>query len=298
VAEALGRVEDRLGRYRVGARGALWLLLPTLLLFAFTYVGPMLVLFPYSVYEYEAGVMRPAVTLQHYAQFFTDGVTLRIFWTTVELALVVTATTLVLGYPVALLIRRTPPRRRLLILAVIVSPLLTSVIVRNFAWLLILGRQGFLNQVLQGLGVVDSPLRLVYNLTGVVIGVVHVYLPFMVLPVYSALAAIDPAAEESAMSLGAGPWRTFLHVTLPLSLPGVVAGGTLVFVMTLGVYLTPVIMGGNFVVTLPMVIGENVSRMLHWPAASAEAFVLLASTAIVIFLATRFVRLEALGGIR
>jgi len=258
----------------------------------------MAVLFPYSLYVYEAGVIRPALTLEAYAQFFTDGVTLAVFWATVRLAVLVTAATLALGYPVALLARRAPPRGRALLLAVIVSPLLTSVIVRNFAWLLILGRQGLLNHLLQRLGLIEAPLRLVYNLTGVVIGVVHVYLPFMVLPLYGALAAIDPAAEESAMSLGAGPVRTFLRVTLPLSLPGIVAGSTIVFVLTLGVYLTPVIMGGNFVVTLPMVIGENVTRSLQWPAASAQAFVLLGFTAAVIFVATRFARLEALERLR
>ncbi len=284
--------------YRVGGRGAPLLLLPTLALLAFTYVGPMAVLFLYGFYAYEGGVIRPAFTLEHYAQFFTDGVTLRVTLATLELAALVTAAALVLGYPVALLMRRASPRLRLLLLGIIVSPLLTSVIVRNFAWLLILGRQGLLNQLLQAAGWTEAPLRLAYNLTGVVIGVVHVYLPFMVLPVYSALAAIDPAAEESAVSLGAGPWRTFRHVTLPLSLPGIVAGATIVFVMTLGVYLTPVIMGGNFVVTLPMVIGENVTRTLHWPAASAQAFVLLTATALLIFLATRFVRPGALWRLR
>ncbi len=277
---------------------AFLLLLPSLALLSFTYVVPMAILFAYGFFAYEGGVIRPDFTLEHYRQFFTDGVTLRIFRATVELAAVVTAVTLVLGYPVAMLMRRAGPRLRFVILGIIVSPLLTSVIVRNFAWLLILGRQGLVNQLLQGLGWIETPLRLVYNLTGVVVGVVHVYLPFMVLPVYGALAAIDPIAEESALSLGAGPWRTFWHVTLPLSLPGIVAGSTIVFVMTLGVYLTPVIMGGNFVVTLPMVIGENVTRTLHWPAASAQAFVLLGSTALLIFLATRFVRPEALWRLR
>ncbi len=284
--------------FRIGEPRGFLLLLPTLVLFAFTYVGPMAVLFLYGFYAYEGGVIRPALTLEHYGQFFTDGVTLRITLATFELGALVTAAALVLGVPMALLMRRASPRLRLLLLGIIVSPLLTSVIVRNFAWLLILGRQGLLNQLLQAAGWIEAPLRLVYNRTGVVIGVVHVYLPFMVLPVYSALAAIDPAAEESAVSLGAGPWRAFRHVTLPLSLPGIVAGATMVFVMTLGVYLTPVIMGGNFVVTLPMVIGENVTRTLHWPAASAQAFVLLAATALLIFLATRFVRPEALWRLR
>lgn len=162
-----------------------------------------------------------------------------------------------------------------MLLVLIVSPLLTSVIVRNVAWLLILGRTGLLNRALLDLGLVTAPLRLMYNDLGVVVAVVHVYLSFMVLPIFASLNAIEPSIEESAMSFGAPAWRAFLQVTLPLSLPGIIAGSTIVFILAMGIYLTPVIMGGNFVVTVPMVITDLVHNQFNWANASALAVVLL-----------------------
>ena len=151
-----------------------------------------------------------------------------------------------------MLMRRVGPKARLWILLLVVSPLLTSIIVRNVAWVLILGRSGMINDVLISWGLISKPLPLMYNTFGVVLAVVHVYLSFMVLPLFAALSSINNSLEEAAASLGAKPLSIFLNVTLPLSLPGIMAGCTLVFILSMGVYLTPVIMGGNFVVTLPM----------------------------------------------
>ncbi|MBM3526423.1 MAG: ABC transporter permease [Alphaproteobacteria bacterium] len=162
-------------------------------------------------------------------------------------------------------------------IALIVSPLLTSIIVRNVAWMLILGRTGIINDALLAIGVIKTPLPLMFNELGVVIGVVHVYLTFMVLPIYASLSEIDPSLEESAASLGATPFKVFREVTLPLSLGGVVAGCTLVFILSMGIYLTPVIMGGNFVLTIPMVITDLVRNQYDWSKSSALSILLLLS---------------------
>lgn len=222
-----------------------------------------------------AGSPEPTLTLGHYRAFFEDGVTGAIFLSTVRLAIVVTVTCLLLGYPLALYMRRSGPRLRAILLLIIVSPLLTSVIVRNVAWLLVLGREGLINGALKAAGLIDAPLPLLYNTFGVVVGVTHVYLSFLVLPVFSSLLAINPAVEESAASLGASPFQVFMRVTLPLTLPGAVAGATLVFILTMGVYLTPVIMGGSFVVTLPMVITDLIRNQFEWSKAAAFAIILL-----------------------
>jgi putative spermidine/putrescine transport system permease protein len=257
------------------SRAALWLLLPSAALYVLTFLIPLAVVVVFSFASYHAGVTTLGHSLDNYREIFADGVTLGIFTHTIKLAIAITLICLVVGYPVAITMRRARPRVRLVLLVLIVSPLLTSVIVRNVAWLLILGRTGLINQALVDLGLVSTPLPLMYNDLGVVIAVVHVYLSFMVLPIFASLNAIEPSIEESAASLGATAWRTFVHVTLPLSLPGIAAGSTIVFILSMGIYLTPVIMGGNFVVTVPMVITDLVHNQFNWANASALAVALL-----------------------
>lgn len=235
-------------------------------------------------------------TIEHYASFFSDGITSTIFLLTMRLAGLVTVTCLVLGYPLALFMRRAGPKTRVVIMLVVVSPLLSSVIVRNVAWLLVLGREGVINAGLRAAGLIDAPLPLIYNTFGVVVGVTHVYLSFLVLPLFASFVSINPAIEESAAALGASPLRVFLHVTLPLSLPGAIAGATLVFVLTMGVYLTPVIMGGSFVTTLPMVITDLVRNQFEWSRASAFAIMLLLIVGVVMTISSRMERRSTMWG--
>ena len=268
-----------------------WLLLaPTAALYALTFLVPLALLLVFSVATWDRGVIRLGFSLANYRDFFADGVTFGIFGRTVRLAIFITGACLMLGYPVAAFMRRCGGRMRLVLIVLVISPLLTSVIVRNVAWLLILGRTGLVNKSLQAMGVIDAPLKLMYNELGVVIAVVHVYLSFMVLPIFGALISIEPSLEESAASLGARPWQVFWNVTLPLSMPGVAAGGTLVFVLSMGVYLTPVIMGGNFVVTLPMVISEVVRNQFNWAVGSALAVVLLLFVSVLLGASARLQR--------
>ena len=263
-----------------------WLLVPTSFLYLITFFIPLITLLVMSFSRFESSVTTVGFYLDNYEKILTDGITLKIFFQTVELSLMITLFCLLLGYPVAMLMRRVGPRARLWILLLVVSPLLTSIIVRNVAWVLILGRSGMINDLLISWGLISKPLPLMYNTFGVVLAVVHVYLSFMVLPLFAALSSINNSLEEAAESLGAKPLSIFLNVTLPLSLPGIMAGCTLVFILSMGVYLTPVIMGGNFVVTLPMLIEDAVRNRYNWPEASAMALLLLVAIGIMIVISS------------
>ena len=263
-----------------------WLLVPTSFLYIITFFVPLITLLVMSFSRFESSVTTVGFYLDNYEKILTDGITLKIFFQTVELSLMITLFCLLLGYPVAMLMRRVGPKARLWILLLVVSPLLTSIIVRNVAWVLILGRSGMINDLLISWGLISKPLPLMYNTFGVVLAVVHVYLSFMVLPLFAALSSINNSLEEAAASLGAKPLSIFLNVTLPLSLPGIMAGCTLVFILSMGVYLTPVIMGGNFVVTLPMLIEDAVRNRYNWPEASAMALLLLIAIGIMIVISS------------
>ena len=263
-----------------------WLLVPTSFLYLITFFIPLITLLVMSFSRFESSVTTLGFYLDNYEKILTDGITLKIFFQTVELSLMITLFCLLLGYPVAMLMRRAGPKARLWILLLVVSPLLTSIIVRNVAWVLILGRSGMINDFLISWGLISKPLPLMYNTFGVVLAVVHVYLSFMVLPLFAALSSINNSLEEAAASLGAKPLSIFLSVTLPLSLPGIMAGCTLVFILSMGVYLTPVIMGGNFVVTLPMLIEDAVRNRYNWPEASAMALLLLIAIGIMIVISS------------
>ena len=263
-----------------------WLLVPTSFLYIITFFIPLITLLVMSFSRFESSVTTVGFYLDNYEKILTDGITLKIFFQTVELSLMITLFCLLLGYPVAMLMRRVGPKARLWILLLVVSPLLTSIIVRNVAWVLILGRSGMINDLLISWGLISKPLPLMYNTFGVVLAVLHVYLSFMVLPLFAALSSINNSLEEAAASLGAKPLSIFLNVTLPLSLPGIMAGCTLVFILSMGVYLTPVIMGGNFVVTLPMLIEDAVRNRYNWPEASAMALLLLIAIGIMIVISS------------
>jgi putative spermidine/putrescine transport system permease protein len=260
------------------------LLLPSAILYACVFALPLGVLLSDSVRPPAAPGQAAGLSLAYYQAFWTDGVTFSIFLSTVWISVLVTAACVVLGYPLALFMRRAGPRLRIVVLALVVSPLLTSVIVRNVAWLLVLGNEGLINNILRALGIIEQPLPLLYNTFGVVVGVTHVYLSFVVLPLFASLLAIDPSLEENAASLGASPWRIFAHVTLPLSMPGLVAGVTLVFILSMGIYLTPVIMGGSFVTTLAMTITDLVRNQYDWARAAAFSVMLLAFIGAVLVL--------------
>ena len=217
----------------------------------------------------------------------SDGLYLTILLRTFEIAGIVTAGCLLLGYPVALFLATTTRFWRTLGFACVMLPLWTSVLVRTYAWMVVLGRNGIINRMLIDGGLMSEPLRLLNTRMAVIIGMIHVMLPFMILPIYSALARMDPDLPKAAYGLGASPFRVFTTIYLPLTLRGVVAGVTLVFVVSLGFYITPALLGGGKVTMFAMIIEQQVREFLAWNFAGALSMLLLAATLSAFWLLNR-----------
>jgi len=230
-------------------------------------------------------INEPGWTLQHYRDLMTDSVFFNTLSNTLYTAVIVTLGTLVLGYPVALALVRAK-RLAPLILVIVLLPFWTSVLVRSYAWMVLLGRHGLINEALLASELIDRPLRLLNTPLAVQIGMIHILLPYMILPVANALRQIDPSLARAAAGLGSPPWRTFLQVTLPLSIPGVAAGALLVFVLSLGFYITPAMLGGPRDITLSMLIANQVDQ-LNWAYAACLSTVLLVTALIIIALCRR-----------
>jgi ABC-type spermidine/putrescine transport system permease subunit I len=216
-----------------------------------------------------------ALSLVHYQRMLENQSYLSILTDTVLLSLVVTGIVIVLGIPATYFIVRQPPWLATLMLACVAIPFWTSLLVRTYAWMVLLQRKGLINTWLIDLGLIDRPLRLANSFTGTTIGMVHIMLPFFIFPLYSAMRQIDPDMVKAARSLGAGPSRAFWDVFLPLSTPGVMAGALLSFVLCLGFYVTPQLLGGGNVTTISMKIQQNVTMYSEWGASSALGVVLL-----------------------
>lgn len=237
-------------------------------------------------------------TLAHYARVFTDDVYWMTFLQTFRMAFIVTAAALVLGYPVAYVAAGASRLWSLVILAMVVLPFWTSVLVRAYAWLILLQRRGLVNTALTELGLIDAPLTLVNNEFGTIVATVHILLPFMVLPLYATMQKIPPELTMAGSSLGGTPLYVFLRVFLPLSLPGVVAGMVLVFVLTLGFYITPELLGGGRTYMVSMLVSRNIEVYNEWGAASSISVVLLACVFFIFRLASFVIPFERIMGAR
>jgi putative spermidine/putrescine transport system permease protein len=224
------------------------------------------------------GVLGAPVTLSHFEHFFATGLYFHVLVITLRISLVTAAIAALLGYPVAMVIARAHPAVARAVTLVTIAPLIVSVVVRSYGWILILGNgpAGLLNWILLSLGVIHSPLRLLYSETAVVIGSLHVFLPMMVLPLASALAKIDPHLEEAAHTLGMPAWRVFHRITFPLSLPGLAVGLTLVFSLTAGSFVTPAMLGGTNAQMLGNLIDQQITAIYDWPFGATIATVLVA----------------------
>lgn len=243
------------------------------------YVLPLLSMLARSVTD-------PTWTLANYRRLAGDAVFLEVFWTTLRTALVVTLCTLLLGYPVALALTRLRHGAATFVLIVVLLPFWTSVLVRSYAWMVLLGRKGLVNEALIAAGLIDAPLKLLNTPFAVHIAMIHILLPYMILPIASVLRQIDGALLRAAAGLGAPPWHVFLRVTLPLSMPGIAAGVLLVFVLSLGFYITPALVGGPRDLMLSMLIAQQVD-LLNWPYAACLSAALLATTLLLIVLFQR-----------
>lgn len=252
--------------------------LPALLLVLVTFVLPIGWLFWLSLFDADG-----QLTIQNYTRLL-DPIYVLTFVQTFKIAVIVTVVCVLIGYPYAYFMTKGPHWLASLAMGVLLVSLWTSLLVRTYAWLIILQRRGMANDLLMALGITDVPLSLVHNLTGTVIGMVHIMLPFMILPLYAAMKSIDPIYNQAAAAFGASPARAFRDVFLPLSLPGLAAGATLVLVITLGFYVTPALLGGGKVQMISMRIESDVSMYANWGAASSLGVVLLIATLLMLFI--------------
>jgi mannopine transport system permease protein len=221
-------------------------------------------------------------TAEHYLRVWNQPLYLNILWRTIRLALVVTVASFLLAYPVAYAMTLVKNRWAAVMSACVLIPLWTSVLVRSYAWIVLLQRNGVINNLLRDSGVITDPLHMLYTEGSVMIAMTHNLLPFMILPIYSALNTIPPELAKAARNLGAGPMQAFFRVTLPLSLPGVYAGSLMTFILALGFYITPALVGGPHTLMMATLIGQQATDLLNWPFAAALSGVLLAATLLLV----------------
>ena len=266
------------------------LLVPPLLFLAIFFIYPLIDILQRSVTEPEAG-------FGNFVKFYESEVNFKILINTLRMSLLVMLLCLVIGYPYAYLMNAARPRTAALLLIAVLIPFWSSILVRTYAWTIILQKTGLVNALLLSLGIVEEPLKLFRNLFGIVIGMTHILLPFMVLPIYSVMQRIDKDLVTAAESLGAPPFRAFREVFLPLSLPGVYAGSLLVFIVALGYYITPALLGGPKDKMMGARVVDQVQQVLDWGMGSAMAVILLLATLIILAVVGRIVNInEVLGG--
>lgn len=254
--------------YFLLAPNTLWLLL--------FMAGAIVMLGSITLHVYEAGKgILDEWSFVNYTKFLGDPFYRDVLWRTLALGAWTTAGCLACGFPLAVLLSRLRGMRRSVLYFILLLPLLTSAVVRTFGWMILLGNNGFINKVLIGLGIVDSPVRMMYSMTGIVIALVEVLLPFMVLALDAALLNIDPHLYEAAKNLGARGARIFFRVTLPLVLPGIVSGSVLVFTLAVSAFVTPSLIGGPRIKLMSTLIYQQSMGLLDWPFGGAIAFVML-----------------------
>lgn len=252
------------------------LVIPALLLNLLAFVAPMLNLAGYSLRETSpSGAILPGFSLATWASLLTDSFYGELVIATLTTSLMVTLIALVAAYPIALFVHRATPRWKNLLTLACLSPLLISAVVRTYGWLVILGDHGMLPALLRWLGMAHPP-RMVFNQTGVIIGLVQILMPYMILSLLAGFGRLDPTLEEAARSLGAPPRTVFARITLPLSLPGIMLGSLLSFVLTVSSFVTPKLLGGGRVFLLATEIYDQSIVTLNWPLAAALSLVVLA----------------------
>jgi spermidine/putrescine transport system permease protein len=260
-----------------------WLIVPPAVALVLFFLVPLAVVFVVSFASRGTyGMVQWTATLANYTSI-ADPLYLRIFWRSIWMAALTTLLCLILGFPLAYVIARAPRRWQSVLLLLIIIPFWTNFLVRTYAWMFILRTEGLLNTWLLGTGIIERPLNLLFNDTAIVLGLVYGYLPFMVLPIYAALERLDRSLVEAAWDLYASPWKIFTRVILPLAKPGVVAGCLLVFIPTLGAYVTPDLLGGAKNMMIGNLIQLQYLVVRDWPFGSALSFVLMAGVLLAVF---------------
>lgn len=270
----------QLGRRAVIAFPLVWLLLFFLLPFALVLKISLsqgaVAIPPYGpLLEYADQTLHVFLNLGNYLFLLSDSLYIAAYWGSVKMAFIATVACLLLGYPMAYAMARAPARWQLLLLLLVMLPSWTSFLIRVYAWMGILSNSGLINNLLIGLGLIDTPLRMMNTQFAVVIGIVYAYLPFMVLPLYAHLTRLDNSLLEAASDLGSRKLNTFIKVTLPLSMGGIIAGSMLVFIPAVGEFVIPELLGGPDTLMIGKVLWEEFFLNRDWPVASALAMVML-----------------------
>jgi putrescine transport system permease protein len=270
----------QLGRRAVIAFPLVWLtlffLLPFALVLKISLSESVIAIPPYGpLVEYADQTLNIFLNLGNYLFLLSDSLYVAAYWGSIKAAFVATAVCLLIGYPMAYAMARAPGRWQLILLLLVMLPSWTSFLIRVYAWMGILSNSGLINNLLMGLGVIDSPLRMMNTQFSVIVGIVYAYLPFMVLPLYAHLTRLDNSLLEAASDLGSRKLNTFLKVTLPLSMGGIIAGSMLVFIPAVGEFVIPELLGGPDTLMIGKVLWEEFFLNRDWPVASALAMVML-----------------------
>jgi len=250
-------------------RGPVLLALPTIVFLLVLFAIPVARLMLLSV---ETGTLEP------YEKALTDPLYLKVLLDTGKIALIVTVLCFMLGYPVAYFLTVAPRAWQVVGLFCLLMPFWTSILVRTYAWMVLLGRRGVVSETLLSLGIIDAPMTFLHSLPAVLVGMVHVLLPYLVFPVYAVMQRIDPNLMQAAHGLGAPGWRAFWRVYFPLTMPGVLSGASLVFILSMGFFITPVLLGGGRVMMIAVLIEQQVREFLNWEFAGALSATLLVFT--------------------
>jgi len=272
-----------------------WAVHPALAFTAVFFVAPLLIMLLVSFWRRVGGKLDMTLTLANYEKFFTRSYLLDALFNSIEVTLLTTAVSIVIAYPLAyILAYRVPPRWQKIVLILAVLPFWTAYVVRSYSWLLVLSDNGVLNISLIELGLIDEPLKLAYSRGATVLGFVHFFTMLLTLTIYANLVQIKPSYRSAAADLGASGLQIFLRVTLPLSVPGVVVGAFLTFVITIGDYITPQILGGNTEVLVPQAIMLQVARAANFPMASVMSMTLMVVVVFVYLLCARHLKMDRL----
>lgn len=255
------------------------LVLPLAALFVAFFIAPLTILVALSL-STDANIA--AFTSANYVKFFTDSFNYAILFETLLLGVKATLVCLIFGYPIAWICARSGARLQSIIVFLVILPILTSVVVRTFAWIVILGRQGVINQVALGLGLTSEPIRLLYTEVGVVMVLAQVQMPLMVLPILTVLSKMDPNLADASRVLGAGEWRTLLRVTFPLSLPGVIAGCILTYTACITAFVTQTLIGGARLIYMPLHIYQQAVGANNWPFAAAISVIFMVAVLVIV----------------
>lgn len=272
-------------------RSGIGLLSPALLVLLGVFAAPLLFLVPTSLHPYVPGKgIGTDWTLANYTHILGDSFYLEIIGRTLALGLIVVAATLVIGYPLAYFLARTRSRFRPWLIVLVVFPLLLNLVVRSFGWIVLLANRGLINDWLVTAGLIEKPIKLLFNFSGLLIGLSHIFLPFMVLVLIGTIQNIPRDLENAAMTLGASRRDVMLKVTLPLSLPGILSGSILVFVLTISALVTPRLLGGPTYQVMSTLIFDEFLKVLNWPRGAAMAFIMTAIVLVLVWASGRLAR--------